>query len=196
MTGRASEWIRRFAHLVPAGARVLDVACGKGRHARLFLERGHPVVVVDRDLSGVADLIGRSDVEAIEADLEAGAAPPFRSQRFGGVVVTNYLHRPLFPDLVAAVGSGGALLYETFGAGNEAFGRPRNLAFLLQPGELLRVVDGALQVVAYAHGTEVFAPLAGRPTRSAVRQRVAAVRQGAPVPLQASPPASGSETKA
>lgn len=196
MTGQASAWIRRFAHLVPAGARVLDVACGRGRHARLFLERGHPVVLVDRDLSGVADLVGRSDVEAVEADLEDGGAFPFRGRRFGGVVVTNYLHRPLLPDLVAAVGSGGALLYETFGVGNEAFGRPRNPAFLLQPGELLQAVGGALQVVAYAHGTEVFAPLAGQPTRTAVRQRVAAVRQGSPVPLHASPPAAGSETKA
>jgi len=65
------------------------------------------------------------------------------------VVVTNYLHRPLFPHLLAALAPGGILIYETFAAGNERYGRPSNPDFLLAPGELLEVARGRLQIVAY-----------------------------------------------
>ncbi len=139
----------RFADLVPAGGEVLDLACGDGRHTRFLLERGHRVVAVDRDLSGVADLAERDEVELVEVDLEDGRAFPLSGRRFAGVVVTNYLHRPLLPDLVAAVAPGGALIYETFARGQERFGRPTDPDFLLRPGELLEAVGDELRVVAY-----------------------------------------------
>ena len=144
-----SEWVARFADLVPAGGRVLDVACGGGRHARFFLERGHPVTLVDRDTSGVKDLEGDAEVEILEQDLEAGAPWPFPGRAFQGVVVTNYLWRPMLPDIVASVAPGGVLLYETFARGQEQFGKPRNPDFLLKPGELLDAVRGTLRVAAY-----------------------------------------------
>ncbi len=145
----ASPWIARFADLVPAGGRVLDVAAGGGRHTRFFLERGHPVAVVDRDTSGVADLRDDPTVEILEFDLEAGAPWPFPGRSFDGVVVTNYLWRPVLADIVAAVAPGGVLIYETYARGNERFGKPRNPDFLLTPGELLDAVRGTLRVVAY-----------------------------------------------
>jgi SAM-dependent methyltransferase len=145
----ASCWIHRFAGLVPAGGRVLDVACGGGRHARFFHERGHPVTVVDRDTSGVKDLQDDPGVEILERDLEDGGPWPFPGRVFEGVVVTNYLWRPILPDIVAAVAPGGALLYETFARGQEQFGHPRNPDFLLTPGELLSAVQGTLRVAAY-----------------------------------------------
>jgi SAM-dependent methyltransferase len=169
-----SEWIVSHAGLVPDGAAVLDVACGSGRHTRFFLARGHPVVAVDQDLGGVADLAGRPGCELVEADLEAGAPPPFAGRTFGAVVVTNYLHRPLLPALVAAVAPGGALLYETFARGNERFGRPTNPDFLLEPAELLDAVHGELRVVAY-EDVVVDSP------RPAAVQRIAAVRQPATI---------------
>lgn len=168
-----SSWVQRFAAGLPPGP-VLDLACGAGRHLRHFRALGHPVTGVDRDLAGVADLAGADGVELIQADLEEpadGRAPwPLGDRRFAGVVVTNYLWRPLFPALVAAVAPGGWLLYETFAQGNEAFGRPRNPDFLLAPGELLRAVDGALTVIAYEHGR------VERPGGPAVIQRIAAIR--------------------
>lgn len=145
----ASAWVRRFAPLVPARGRVLDVACGRGRHARLFLGRGHRVTAVDRDLSGLADLRDHDSLDAVEADLESGAPPPFAGQRFDAVVVTNYLYRPLLPTLVEVLAPGGLLIYETFALGNERFGRPSNPDYLLRPGELLEVVRGRLRVLAY-----------------------------------------------
>lgn len=147
-----SDWVCRFAGSVPAGP-VLDLACGGGRHGRLLRARGHPVTLVDRDLSGVSDLIGQQAVETLEVDLEDGRPFPLVGRGFAGVVVTNYLHRPLLPALVVAVQPGGVLLYETFARGQERLGRPTNPAFLLDPGELLDAVRGALDVVAYEDRT-------------------------------------------
>ena len=144
----ASAWVRRFAALIPPGP-VLDLACGKGRHSRFFLNAGRSVTGVDIDLAGVADLLTNPAFEAIRADLEGGGPWPLGQRRFAAVVVTNYLHRPLFPAILAAVGDGGLLIYETFAAGNERFGRPRNPDFLLQPGELLDRVRGRFRILAY-----------------------------------------------
>ena len=145
----ASAWITRFGSAVPAGAPVLDVAAGGGRHARWFLARGHPVTAVDRDLAGVADLAGDPRVELVDHDLEDGSPWPFAGRSFAAVVVTNYLYRPILADLVDAVADGGWLLYETFAVGNERLGHPTNPDFLLRPGELLDAVRGSLRVVAY-----------------------------------------------
>lgn len=167
--GDVSPWVARFAHLVAPGGVVLDVACGAGRNARYFLARGNKVAMVDRDVSGVADLSRRADCEIVAADLEAGGGWPFAGGDFAAVVVTNYLYRPVFPALLAAVAPGGALIYETFARGNERFGRPRNPDFLLARGELLERVRGHLVVVAFEEG------FVARP-RPAVIQRICAVR--------------------
>ncbi len=169
--GMVSPWIARFAHLIPPFGTVLDLAAGGGRHCRFLLKRGHPVLAVDRDIEALAD-IGDVRLSLLQTDLESGAWP-FGNRRFAGVVVTNYLHRPLLASLVTAVEDGGALIYETFAEGNAAFGRPSNPDFLLRPGELLKAVCGELEVVAYEHG-HVEQP------RPAVVQRIAAVRNPPP----------------
>jgi len=144
-----SAWVARFAPRVAPGAPVLDLACGSGRHARLFLERGHPVLAVDRDLSRLSALADHPRLEAVACDLETGAVPDFFRRRFGGIVVTNYLHRPLFRPLAAALAPAGVLIYETFARGNERFGKPSDPAFLLEEGELLSAFLGRLKIVAY-----------------------------------------------
>lgn len=172
-----SPWVVRFAPLVPAGGAVLDLACGSGRHLRLFHGRGHPVAGLDRDLGGVADLDGTPGVELVAADLETGApVPALADGRYDGIVVANYLHRPLFPAILDALAPGGVLIYETFAAGNERFGRPSSPAFLLREGELLEVARGRLQVVGYEHG-EIASP------KPAVVQRLCAVKASEPMPL-------------
>ena len=145
-----SPWVERFASLVPAGGDVLDLAAGGGRHSTFFRGRGHEVVAVDRDTRALTTLAASDPgLTVIEADLEApGAAWPTGERRFAGIVVTNYLHRPLFPAIRAALAPGGALIYETFAVGNERFGKPSNPDFLLRPGELLELASGLL-VVAY-----------------------------------------------
>ncbi|MDH3737957.1 MAG: class I SAM-dependent methyltransferase [Alphaproteobacteria bacterium] len=164
-----SPWIVRFAPLITGD--VLDIACGSGRHVRYFLSRGHRVTAIDRDLTGVAELQDSDGVELRQIDLETGAEP-LPAGPFGGVIVTNYLWRPLLPAIVAAVADGGVLLYETFTAGNAAYGKPSNPDYLLEPGELFDAVRGQLQVVAYENG------VVGEPHR-AVIQRMCAVRRSA-----------------
>lgn len=146
--GRPSDWVVRWSSCIPAAGEVLDVACGSGRHALFLAARGHRVFAVDRDAAATAMLASHPDVEATQADIEAGAWP-YAGRSFAGVVVTNYLHRPLLRVLVESVAPGGILIYETFAAGNERFGRPANPDFLLRPGELLDAVRGALRVIAY-----------------------------------------------
>jgi SAM-dependent methyltransferase len=142
---RPSGWVRRWAPLVGRGP-VLDVACGGGRHARLFAQRGIDVVAVDRE-----ERVFSHPVRFVKADLEDGSPWPFAGRRFAAVVVTNYLHRPLFPRLLESLGEGGVLIYETFMIGNEKFGRPSNPEFLLRPGELLEAFAG-LEVAGFEQG--------------------------------------------
>lgn len=137
--GDPSPWVQRALPLLPARATCLDLACGAGRHARLLLDTGHRVCLVDRDLSAVADLATHPGAELIEADLEDGSPWPLPARRFDAVIVTRYLWRPLFPAILAALAPGGLLIYETFAQGHEKFGRPRNPDFLLRPGELREV---------------------------------------------------------
>lgn len=166
-----SSWIERFAHFVPHGARVLDVAAGGGRHARYFAERGARVVAVDADAGALAAMTGQSAITTCRADLEAGPWP-LQDERFDAVIVVNYLHRPLFPRLRAALAPDGVLLYQTFAMGNEAFGRPSNPDFLLCPGELLSLAmlpPDPLTIVAFEQG------LVTEGGRRAVVQRLAAI---------------------
>ncbi len=138
-----SPWVKRWAALVERGP-VLDVACGAGRHARLFAQRGLQVVAVDRDAQHLPG------VRFVQADLET-APWPFGAERFAAIVVTNYLHRPLLAQLEAALAEEGVLIYETFMVGNEKYGRPSNRAFLLEPGELLQAFR-RLTPIAFEQG--------------------------------------------
>ena len=158
-----SAWIERWAHLIARGT-VLDVACGSGRHARYFLSQGLEVVAVDREPQAIPG------ARFIQADLEGGKPWPLPGERFEGIVVTNYLHRPLFPALLESLAPGGVLLYETFMLGNERFGRPSNPEFLLRPGEL-RLAFGELSELDFEEG-EVALP------KPAMIQRLCAVRAG------------------
>lgn len=173
-----SAWVRRWAHLIAPGGSVLDVACGHGRHLRWLAARGHPVTGVDRSADAIAAVAGVG--EAVLADIENHPWPLMVDgvpRRFDAVVVTNYLWRPLWPQLLASLAPGGVLLYETFAAGNETVGKPSRPDFLLQPGELLQRCQG-LRTVAYEDGT--------LPDPARFVQRIAAVNApagGAPGPM-------------
>jgi SAM-dependent methyltransferase len=153
-----SPWVVRFAPLIPQG-EVLDLACGTGRHARFLTTRGNRIVAVDRDADALERAAG-SGIITMQIDLESSDASdaswPFAAERFAAVVVTNYLHRPLFPRMLESVAQQGVLIYETFAQGNERFGKPSNPAFLLAAGELpdrLREdARNAWHVVAFEDG--------------------------------------------
>jgi SAM-dependent methyltransferase len=169
-----SAWIARFAPLIPPGARVLDLACGQGRHSRFLAARLCDVVAVDRDAQALAALAGVPRVTTIAADLEGGPWP-LSGQRFDAIVVANYLYRPLFPQLLDALNGSGTFLYETFAAGNEVYGRPSNPDHLLAVDELLSLLRERLTIVAFEQGRVDGA-------HPAVVQRIAAVGSGRPWP--------------
>jgi SAM-dependent methyltransferase len=170
-----SPWVRRFAPLIPPG-EVLDLACGGGRHARLLAAMGHAVLAVDRDADALKRIAG-DRISALQIDLEKGGdhpfAWPFADYRFAGIVITNYLHRPLFPHLAASLAPNGVLIHETFAQGNGRFGKPSNPDFLLEPGELLEMarmnLNHSLRIIAYEDG------FIDQP-RPAMVQRICAVK--------------------
>ncbi len=164
--GSPSDWLRRWAHLIPPGGSVLDVACGRGRHVRWLHEQGFAVTGVDRDAQALAPLAAFG--ETVVADLEAGPWP-LPGRRFDAVLVTNYLWRPLTETLLGTVTDGGVYLHETFAEGQQTIGRPSRAEFLLQPGELLALTRG-LRTVAFEDG------FLDEPPRYV--QRIAAVRAG------------------
>jgi SAM-dependent methyltransferase len=165
LTPSPSAWVERFLPLVKPGGLVLDLAAGGGRHVRLLRAHGFRVRAVDRDIAALCAFDG-PDCEIIEADLETGAPWPL-GDGYDGIVVTNYLHRPLLPAIGPALAPGGVVIYEAFAQGSERFGRPSNPAFLLRPGELLEAF-AMLTTVAFEQG-EIAVP------RPAVVQRIAAV---------------------
>jgi SAM-dependent methyltransferase len=156
-----SPWVTRWAPLIPPGA-VLDVACGSGRHSRFLAALGYSVTAVDREPQVF------ESVRFVQADLEGGSPWPLPGERFQGIVVANYLYRPLFPLLKDALAGGGVLIYETFMLGNERYGKPSNPAFLLRPGELWQSFGG-LHLIAFEQGC------AAQP-KPAMIQRLCAVR--------------------
>ncbi len=172
-----SPWIARHATLVAAGAQVLDLAAGGGRHSRFFASRGARVLAVDRDAAALGGIAQVPGIDVLVADLESGAWP-LAGQTFDAIVVANYLHRPLFARLREALRPDGVLLYETFAMGNEAYGRPANPEFLLCRDELLTLAGlaPAMTVVAFEQGV-----VQGL-ERKAVVQRLAAVGPGRPWP--------------
>lgn len=178
--GAPSAWVRRFTPLLKPASRVLDLACGGGRHVQWLAAQGHQVLALDRDAAALARV--REAVpgaEVLQADVEGGPWP-LAGRQFDAIVVTNYLWRPLWPQIHAALAPGGVWLHETFASGHEALGKPSRPAFLLRPGELLRVAHAApgLRVVAFEDGLEQ------QPLRYV--QRVAAIRApGEPAHLDA-----------
>jgi len=173
MSDNISPWVRRYAPLIPGGD-VLDLACGNGRHTRHLASLGHSVVAVDRDPDALA-LAAGPDITTSAIDLEEqGAAWPFGPARLAGIVVTNYLHRPLTAAMIASLAPDGVLIYETFADGNAQYGKPSNPDFLLNPGELLDWArEHGLRVVAFEDGV-IDAP------KTAMVQRICAVKADFP----------------
>ena len=135
-----SAWLLEHADLLPRGGRVLDVACGRGRHALLMASAGFDVHAIDRNpdaITFVRDMAERLGLKlrAEVVDLET-EPPPALAAAYDAILVFNYLHRPLLPSLREAAAPGGRIFYETFTTRQAERGHPRNPAFLLEDGEL------------------------------------------------------------
>ena len=163
-----SHWVVRWAPLIKTGGTVLDVASGRGRHARYLAGLDHDVTAVDCDAEALESLRGIPRIHSVQADLENNQPWPFPGNQFDGIVVTNYLHRPLFPHLLASLAPGGVMIYETFALGNERYGKPSNPDFLLRPGELLQAF-ASMDVQGFEEGPQEH-------PKPALIQRICAIR--------------------
>ena len=136
-----AAWLIDNRDLWPRQGRVLDVACGKGRHALLMAQSGLHVRAIDRSPDAIAAVRSEADrsglpVDTAVVDLETDPPPSLGESLYDMIVVFNYLHRPLMPAIRAAVNPGGRIFYETFTTRQAERGKPRNPAFLLREGEL------------------------------------------------------------
>lgn len=165
-----SSWVARFSPLIPREGRVLDLACGSGRHSRFLADSGYRVEALDRDANALAGLKDIPGLCVRQADIENGPWP-YAGEKFSAIIVTNYLWRPIMPLLMQALDKGGLLIYETYMVGNERFGKPSNPAFLLRKDELRFMVREHLDIIAFEQG-EITQP------RQAMMQRICATRLG------------------
>lgn len=152
---------------------VLDLACGRGRHARACAELGLSCVAIDRDPEALRELARYARgcdpaLLPLRADIECGFGIPLKAGSIAAVLVFRFLFRPLAKEIVAVLRPGGLLLYETFTDRQREFAYgPRNPAFLLSAGELPELFAG-LEIVSYEEGIfgsrrpEALARLVGR----------------------------------
>ncbi len=155
LTVPASDWVVQHATKIKPGGRVLDYACGSGRHTIYLAKQGFQVLAIDRDSESLAQIKETQAqkypdwaLETLNLDLESANWNLTELGAFDGVVVTNYLYRPHLMKLPDLLKPDGVLIYETFALGNEAYGKPSNPDFLLKPNELLNLAE-KMRILAY-----------------------------------------------
>ena len=146
---QVSAWVRRYYSQIPKNGFILDLAGGAGRHARFLARKGFKLLLVDNQIEKAKDLQNVEGIKLMEYDVENGNPLPFSASSFQGIVVTNYLYRPIFPQLLCLLDDGGVLIYETFAVGHEKYGRPTNPDYLLKSGELIKLVGSKMRIIEY-----------------------------------------------
>lgn len=134
-TFNVAALVTEFSWPKLTGLKVLDLACGSGRNGLWFLAQGSEVTFIDQNLSTLTSL-KHDKARLWQWNLEDGSAPELPLEAFDIVIVFNYLHRPLFPQIAASIKPNGLIVYETFTWQQADVGRPRNPAFLLKEHEL------------------------------------------------------------
>jgi SAM-dependent methyltransferase len=168
VVGKPSSWMVKHLPLICKEGKVLDLACGNGRHAIWLAQQGYQVDAIDRDSQALSAMVEMGNINVRMLDLEAGDWPD-SDQRYDGIIVSRYLYRPLLHTLAAILNPGGVLIYETFMVGNERYGKPSNPDFLLLPNELLETYSPLLNIISYEQGEESH-------PRPAVMQRICATK--------------------
>ena len=136
---KASNWIKNNLNDTKNDLTLLDIACGSGRHSIYAASKGYKVISLDISKEKILKLTSNKLIYPIQLDIEASKAWPFINKTFDTVIVTNYLYRPIFKNIINSIKLGGTLLYETFSIENSTFGKPNNPNYLLKPQELLNL---------------------------------------------------------
>lgn len=155
---RPSTWFLWHAHRIRSGMRVLDLACGEGRHSLAASMLGAHVIGVDRDETRLATAREQAEAQGLSVDWRVidlqGPWPELGD--FDAVLVFNYLDRARMPEMRDLVASRGLLMMEAFLAGQRELGwGPASDDHLLRPGELASLV----QPLRVLHGREALEPV-------------------------------------
>ena len=151
MNKKPNKWIECYSSLIPSGKGVLDLACGSGRHTGMLLHKGYQVTAVDIDIDLIKQNFSNKKLDIVKCDLEGLSSWPFGKNTFWGIIVVNYLHRPLYSKIMESLEKGGVLVYQTFADGHSQYGKPKNPDYLLKRGELKKVFD-SMRIMSYQHG--------------------------------------------
>ena len=148
----------------------MDMAAGKGRHTQFLLDKGYNVIAVDQNITTLSNFNGHSKLRIIKADLEANSHAPFNAGVFNGIVIVNYLYRPIFQQIIEMLDIGGILIFQTFMVGNELYGRPRNRDYLLLKDELKNFFSKKLFIIDFQQG------YSDHPSKSVI-QKICAIKK-------------------
>ena len=151
MNKKPNKWVECYSSLIPSGGSVLDLACGSGRHTGMLLNKGYQVTAVDIDTTLIKQNFSNKNLNIVKCDLESLSFWPFEKNSFLGIIVVNYLHRPLFSKIIESLREEGVLVYQTFADGHSRYGKPKNPDYLLKRGELKTVFD-SMKIISYQHG--------------------------------------------
>ncbi len=165
---KPSRWVMEILNDFHHYSTLIDVACGKGRHVKKLMRR-FKVTAVDYDVEALKEFKKLKNVEVINQDLEDESDWVFLNRKFDIVLITNYLFRKKTKDLFKLVNDNGLIVYETFGVGNEKFGKPKNPNYLLKEKELLNFMPKSFRVLNYFHGQVKF-------PKPSIIQRLAAIK--------------------
>jgi len=155
---RPSTWFVWHAHRIRPGMRVLDLACGEGRHSLAAAALGAEVVGMDRDATRLATARELAAAHGLAVDWRVvdleGPWPELGG--FDAVLVFNYLDRARMPEVRNLVAPGGLLVMESFLTRQRELGwGPTSEDHLLRPGELA----GLVAPLRILQGREVLEPI-------------------------------------
>ena len=145
-----SKWVSYCTNLINKKSKILDLACGSGRHTKYLIDKGHFVTGIDINPKIKLKSSNHKN-KIIKYDLEKDVWP-FETSSFDCILVTNYLYRPLFPFFIKSVKQNGFIIYETFSLGNERFGKPSNPDYLLDNNELFDLLKDEMRIISYQDG--------------------------------------------
>ena len=147
---RAARVLAENLHLLPAGGRALDLACGLGGNAILLAQQGLEVVAWDIAEVAIASLqeLAHAQQVAVQAEVRDVEANPPEPESFDVIVVSYFLERNIIPALIQALRPGGLIFYQTFTRQHVSGRGPQNPAYRLSNQELLRLFS-ILDVLVY-----------------------------------------------
>lgn len=127
--------------LIP-GTKALDIACGEGRNSIFLAKMGFQVFGLDISAAGLEKGRQWMEREGVSIDFRAANFEQFEfTEQYDLILNCNFLLRDLIPKSVAALSTGGIIIFDTL-VDSPFVPNSHKKEYLLQPGELVRIFKG------------------------------------------------------